>query len=134
MKSVMWIGMFLVTAVAASCHRTTTPPPPTYQQQPTPSTEWIAIYRQNIQATHPGSLVGVVNAVLPENHFASVGEIPVEQVKPGDLLTIVDGGGNPVVVGQVVKAVDGNVHLRYEEPQPGRRSPREGDAAVKLAK
>lgn len=125
------IALILSSTLIVSCTRTT---PITVTDQPAPSGDYAGAYRATIEAAAPGSLVGVVNAVLPEDHFASFGGTPTESLAPGQLITFVDGAGQPVVTGTIVKIVNGNVHVKYEEPQTGRRSPREGDLAVWLKK
>ena len=123
----------LVLTVAAltlaGCTRTQ---PPETPNQPVANAEWIAQYRASIEHSAPGSIVGVVNAVLPDVRLASVGDVPADQFKANQTLTFIDGAGNPLGIGSVVRVVDGNLHVRCEVPQPGRRAPEVGDVVVWL--
>ena len=119
----------LATLAIAGCTSTKAPETP---NQPVANTEWIAQYRISIENSAPGSIVGVVNAVLPDVRLASVGDVPAGQFQENQTVTFIDGAGNPLGIGSVVRLVDGNVHVKYEIPQPGRRAPEVGDVVVWL--
>lgn len=129
---------YMLTLIAAAtlfsgCTRT--PPAAETPIQPMPSSDWVASYRATIEQGSPGSIVGVVNAVMPEQNLASVSDIPAGSLSLKQTLTFIDGDGNPLGVGEVISVTEyGNVHVEYETPQPGRRSPQVGDVAVWLKK
>jgi len=122
----------IITAVLISgCTRTQ--PLPQAPSQPLPSAAWIAAYRASIENASPGSVVGIVNAVAPDSNLASVTDVPAGSLNPKQTMTFVDGDGNPLVVGTIVNITEfGNLHVKYETPVDGRRTPQIGDVAVWL--
>lgn len=125
-------ALILVAALFSGCTRTHQPETP---NQPLPTSEWVASYRASIEQASPGSIVGVVNAVVAAENLASVGDVPAGSLQSKQMITFVDGSGNPLGVGQVVTVTEyGNVHVRYENPIDGRRAPQVGDVAVWLKK
>jgi len=129
----MTLSKRLILTIAAltlaGCTRTAPVEDPT---QPVATSDWVVQYRASIEQSAPGSIVGVVNAVLPDARLASVSDVPGEQFKENQTVTFVDGAGNPLGIGSVVRIVDGSAHVKYEVPQPGRRTPDIGDAVVWL--
>jgi hypothetical protein len=126
------LALVLAAALFTGCTRTREAENP---NQPVPTSDWISSYRASIEQASPGSIVGVVNAVVAADNLASVGDVPAGSLQAKQTITFVDGSGNPLVVGQVVAVTEfGNVHVRYENPIDGRRAPQVGDVAVWLKK
>lgn len=126
------LTVLFAAALFTGCTRT---PHNEAPNQPIGTSEWLANYRTTVESASPGSVVGVVNAVIPSANLASVADVPAGSLKKNMTITFVDGGGNPIVVGSVVDVNEyGNVHVKYENPIDGRRAPEVGDAAVWLKK
>lgn len=126
------LTVLFAVALFAGCTRT---PKNETPNQPIGTSEWLSSYRTTVENASPGSVVGVVNAVVSSANLASVGDVPAGSLKNNMTITFVDGSGNPVVVGTVVSVNEyGNVHVKYENPIDGRRAPEVGDAAVWLKK
>ena len=68
----------------------------------------VASYR----AAHPGSEVGLVNAVLPERRIVSVEGLPGQRIKNGDVLTILGGNGKTPIEAVVYAESSGFVERR----------------------
>lgn len=91
----------------------------------------VANLEQNWRETHPGSLVGHVNAVDPERHVLQVTGLPLDRIHEGDVISILlNGQGNSVVPARVYDKRDGFVQMDYGPVQPGQSVPREGDLAI----
>lgn len=100
------------------------PPPPV-----DPSA--VAGLEQSWRETHPGSMVGHVNAVDPERHVLQVADLPLDRIHEGDVISILLGGqANSVVPAKVYDKRDGYVQMDYGPLQPGQSNPREGDLAI----
>jgi hypothetical protein len=89
--------------------------------------------RERYQRINPANRVGVVLAVLPRENLAAVGDIAVKDFAMGDTLVFIDDSENPIIDGTVVNITDNALHLRYSKPKLGRREPKPGDLAVRVA-
>lgn len=86
---------------------------------------------QSWRATHPGSEVGVVNAVLPARRLVSVAGLPLDQVQSGNVISILlDRQGGSTIEAVVVSKDRGFAQLAYQSPSAGQRDPQDGDLAV----
>jgi hypothetical protein len=88
----------------------------------------VAAFRELIQKSQPGAQVGRVIEVIPG--YASVVDLPLQEVNDGETITFVDGDGKPISNGTVYMHVGDSVHVKVEKA--GRRPPQKGDLAVWL--
>jgi hypothetical protein len=93
--------------------------------------ERLAEIRAGYAAERPGTIVGPITAVLPEQSLAAIGDIPPDRFAEGDLVSILDGKEQTIAVARVVRRLDDSVHVRYQS-NPNARAPVEGDVAVRL--
>jgi hypothetical protein len=86
---------------------------------------------QSWRESHPGSLIGHVNAVLPDRRVLSVTGLPLDQIHAGDVVSILlNGTGSSVVSARVYDKSSGYAQLEYGPLEAGQPTPREGDLAV----
>ena len=91
----------------------------------------VAGLEQSWRESHPGSLIGHVNAVLPDRHVLSVTGLPLDQIHAGDVVSILlNGTGSSVVSARVYDKSSGYAQLEYSPLEAGQPTPREGDLAV----
>jgi len=91
----------------------------------------VAGLEQSWRESHPGSLIGHVNAVLPDRHVLSVTGLPLDQIHSGDVVSILlNGTGSSVVSARVYDKSSGYAQLEYAPLQAGQPTPREGDLAI----
>jgi len=102
------------------------PLPPVEPQMAGP--EKVAVVRESILKSKPGSLIGQVVATF--ELYAAVTEIPVKEIKLGDTITFVDTDGNPVNNGTIARIVDDTLHVKFDPT--GKRPVQKGDLAVWL--
>jgi hypothetical protein len=88
----------------------------------------VAALRESIQKAQPGAQVGQVIAVIPG--YASISDLPVQEIKEGQTITFVDIQGNPINNGTVGMVVGDAVHVKVDKA--GKRAPQKGDLAVWL--
>lgn len=86
--------------------------------------------RERYQRLNPKNRVGVVTAVKADANLVAVGEVAVADFGVGDVMTFITPSEEPFNTGVIVNATADALHLRYES---GKRAPREGDLAVRLA-
>lgn len=120
-------AMILAAAMIAGCQQNKKPTTP----QPVPVT---AETRQRIQRLAPDAVIGQVIAILPEERLIAVGDLPIQDFKPGQVLSFIGGEPEPVGAGVVVSIVRDTLHVRYEPPPPGGRPPAVGDLAIRFRK
>lgn len=87
--------------------------------------------RARYAAERPGTVVGPVIAVLPENNLVAIGDIPTDRFADGDLVSILDSAENTLAIGRVVRRLEDQVHVKYES-RGNARTPVEGDVGVRL--
>jgi hypothetical protein len=91
----------------------------------------VAGLEQSWRESHPGSLIGHVNAVLSDRHVLSVTGLPLDQIHAGDVVSILlNGTGSSVVPARVYDKSSGFAQLEYGPLQAGQATPREGDLAI----
>lgn len=91
----------------------------------------VASLEQSWRATHPGSMVGHVDAVDPSRHVLQVTDLPIERVHDGDVFSILPNGqSNNVVTARVYDKRDGFIQMDYGPLQAGQNDPHEGDLAL----
>lgn len=125
-----WAGVILITCLGlAACQpkktSVTRPPQP---PAPKPAT---AQTLAALKASDPNALIGRVVYVLPDERLASVRDIPVQQFKEGDIVSFMGNEGY-LTSGQVVRIVDGSLHVKWFTPPPGGRAPIVGDLCGRL--
>ena len=81
------------------------------------------------RGAHPGSEVGVVNAVIPDRHIVSVAGLPLDRIKSGDVVTLLGAGQQPIQA-VVYDQRAGYTQARYQPLPTGTRDPGAGDLAV----
>ena len=113
----------MLAAFATGCATKTAPAEP---QLAAP--DKVAAFRESIQKSQPGSLVGPVIATYQQ--YAAVADIPVKDVKIGQTITFVDPEGHPVNNGSVARIVDDTLHVKFDPA--GKRPVQRGDLAVVL--
>lgn len=127
-------GVVLMGILIGGCQQPQAAQPP-MAGEPT-GEEAAAALAQSWRATHPGTEVGVVNAVLPARRELSVAGLPPDRVQSGNVVTILlNGQGTSTVEAVVIdknRGPSGNqyVQLTYQPLGPGQRDPRLGDLAV----
>lgn len=87
--------------------------------------------RARYASERPGTIVGPVVAVLPEQGLASLGDVPADRFAEGDLVSLIDSREQTLAIGRVVRRLEDSVHVKYER-SPGMRAPVEGDVGVRL--
>lgn len=114
----------IVLAGCASSKRNESAVPPV-----APSPDQAASLKAAIREVNLHAQVGTVAAVITESPLVMIDEVNPQEVKPGDVFSIV-GASNTVVANAVVELiVEGKVTARYE---PVVRHPMIGDLAVKF--
>lgn len=126
-------GLVFMATLIGGCQQPPAAQPP--MAEPT-SEEAAAALAQSWRASHPGTEVGVVNAVLPARRELSVAGLPSDRVQPGNVVTILlNGQGTSTVEAVVIdknRGPSGNqyVQLMYQPLGPSQRDPHLGDLAV----
>ncbi len=105
----------------------------TYQEPPAPpATEaQIAAIRSQFRRADPEARVGVVAAVLPSAHLASVGGVRVTDFTVGDIITFIDSNQKVLAMGHVETINPNTLTVRYDPPGENGRDPVPGDLAVR---
>ena len=87
----------------------------------------VSNLEQSWRQAHPGSLIGHVNAIVPDRHILSVAGLPLDQIHEGDIVTILPNGQtNNVISAKVFGKDNGFAQLEYS----GMTEPRQGDLAI----
>lgn len=120
------LTLALSVLIGAGCHQTSG----TVGGAPA-TPERLEAIRAAYAAQRPGTVVGPIIAVLPEQSLAAVGDVPVDRFADGDLLSIIDSSENTLAVARVVRRLPDSVHVKYES-SANARPPMEGDIAVRL--
>ncbi|MCS7032980.1 MAG: hypothetical protein NZ561_03180 [Phycisphaerae bacterium] len=124
------VGLFLLPCLALLGGCAAKAPP---QPAPPATPQQLEQLRASLTSQRPGTIVGIVSAVLPEEKAALISDVPAEQFYINDLVSIVDSAENTLAFGRVVRRLENgrSVHVRYEQ-QPNARAPAEGDLAVRF--
>jgi hypothetical protein len=129
-RSRSFLGLFFILIFVSGCQwkwpgkrndDSALPPKP-------PTAETIS----RLQNLAPGAAIGHVLAILPNDRLASVGNVPVQDFKTGDVLTFLGGETNPLADGEVVAIVKDTLHVRYRLSPNSPRAPEVGDVAIRL--
>ncbi|HLL87736.1 MAG TPA: hypothetical protein VK324_00375 [Tepidisphaeraceae bacterium] len=128
-----WLASLAVTGLGVLWGVGCAPKPEPDPGPPPPPPE--ATYRQirtDLQQV-PGTLVGRVTAARPDVELVSVADLPVSQLRPGDVVSFIDEARRPIAAGSVADVVGDRVHVKYGFTNlPGQRAPRVGDIAVRM--
>lgn len=102
------------------------------------SPERVQQVRETLQRDNPGAAIGRVIYTLtedrkpkPDKHrpYTAVGDVPVQEIKRGGLVTFVDvGSGKSINSGVVADIYADSIGVRYDPS--GKRPPASGDLAV----
>lgn len=124
-------AMVMGCLMAGGCMQHERQTPPASATIPPMDPAAVASLEQSWRETHPGSLVGHVNAVDPERHVLQVTGLPLDKVHDGDVISILlNGQANSVVPAKVFDTRDGFVQMDYGPLQAGQSDPRDGDLAI----
>jgi hypothetical protein len=85
--------------------------------------------RASYLRARPGLGIGMVTAILPDQHLAAVGRTPIRDFRIGDIVTFVDSAANVLANGKVEGIEKQTVIVRYTPTQ--RREPMIGDLAIR---
>jgi hypothetical protein len=91
----------------------------------------LAVIRDQYRRTDPEARVGVVTAVLPSSHLASVGSIPTKDFTIGDVVSFIDSNQVLLTMGHVETINQSSVIVKYDPPAATGREPVQGDMAVR---
>jgi len=97
------------------------------------SQERLSVIRSDYQRQNPDARVGLVTAVLPHEHLASVGSVPTKDFAVGDVVSFIDPSGDIIATGQVEAIADNRLQVRYAASTED-RDPEVGDLAVRAIK
>ena len=92
----------------------------------------VEALREDLVRENSGAIVGPVLDVLTKSDLAAVGEVPVDRLHPGDVVTFMDLNHNVIDTGVILKVVNDTVHVRYDRPKKNGRAPRQGDLMVRV--
>jgi hypothetical protein len=81
-----------------------------------------------------GALVGIVALVREQDRLVAVTEVDPRQFQVGDRITFLDQDHQSIGPGRVVRVTDRAIHVQYEDQNAMQRAPRQGDAAVRIAR
>jgi hypothetical protein len=89
-----------------------------------------AAYRQQ----YPNSQLGIVAAAINHQHgrFVAVGDLPLDQMAVGQLVTFIDVNQKPLTTGTIVNVLPDSIHVRVDDPPLGSREPRVGDMMIRF--
>jgi hypothetical protein len=88
--------------------------------------------RARLQRLAPHSVIGRVVAVVPESRLAAVGDVQVQDFKPGDIVTFMGGEETPLADGEIVAIVKDTLHVKYTQGPHSPRAPAVGDLAFRF--
>jgi hypothetical protein len=120
------LSMAVVATVLTGCTRT-----PTSVGAAPATPEQLDAIRADLTARHPGTVVGTVTAVLPDDGFLAAGDVPTDAFFLYDLVSVLDSQKNTLAFGRVRAIRSDEVHVQYD-PQPNARNPMEGDLVVRF--
>jgi hypothetical protein len=100
--------------------------------EPVSEEQYITV-RNEYQKHNPDARVGLVTAVLADEHLASVGSVNVKDFSVGDIISFVDADGDIIATGQVEAITNNRLNVRYTPPSIS-RNPIRGDLAVRAIK
>ena len=92
-----------------------------------------AALKSEFAAVRPGSLVGRVVKVAPQENAAEIADLPADQFSAGQVVLFIDAQQNPLAYGTVFLTTPQTVMVRYTVEEGG-RAPVVGDVAVRLAR
>lgn len=115
-----------VLCTIAGCSSDTSMNSPVDQQQ-------FEATRADYQKHNPDARVGLVTAVLADEHLASVGSVNVKDFSVGDIISFIDADGDIIATGQVEAINNNRLNVRYTPPS-STRNPIRGDLAVRAIK
>ena len=122
-------AVFLAGGVLIGCQHAQTPKA-TVAVPPMSETA-VADLEQSWRASHPGAMIGHVNAVAPDRRILSVTGLPGDQIHQGDVVTILlNGQANGSVPARVYAKDSGYVQMDYGPLEPGQSDPVQGNLAV----
>ncbi|HSU69528.1 MAG TPA: hypothetical protein VLJ39_21760 [Tepidisphaeraceae bacterium] len=123
-------GVLLAGGLIVGCQSHTTPKASVTVPPMSPSA--VADTEQSWRASHPGAMVGHVNAVDESHHVVSVAGLPADQIQVGDVVSIIPSGqsGNPIQARVYAKEY-GWVQMDYGSLGAAQGTPRDGDLAVR---
>lgn len=98
---------------------------------PPASPAQLAAIRSQYRRTDPQARVGLVTAVLPSAHLASVASVPVKDFTVGDIITFIDSNQKILAMGHVETINPNSLTVRYDPPGKNGRDPASGDLAVR---
>jgi hypothetical protein len=129
MRMAHWLGVCVIgLGLLAGCQRVA-PEEPVVEPPAPPRLDEDT--RARYQKLYPDAHIGRVIATLPGDRLAAVGDVPVQQFRPGDVVTFVGAEGT-LVSGEVVAVMQDTLHVRYLEPAAGQRPPVVGDLAIRF--
>jgi hypothetical protein len=123
----------LALAAAFTLAGCTTEPPPETPAPPPPAARPVSEVRARFARLNPDVLTGLVVAARPADRLVAVGDIPVADFKPGDVITFF-GATDEAALGSglVEEILKDTLHVRYPIPAEGHRAPTKGDIAVRF--
>lgn len=89
----------------------------------------FAAVRDRVQRVSPDVLVGQVVAVEPSARLVAVAEMPVEQLRAGDVITFTNARQEPICSGTVTRVGGNRVFVEYPEEAS---QPAVGDLAFRF--
>jgi hypothetical protein len=126
MRSLWWAGIGLAFCVLAGCQANNPAGAPATDDQ-------VRALRQSVNASDPNACVGPVIAVRPQDKYLAVGDVPVRDLREGDVFVIVDSHQHPIAHANVRALTADAAQLKYW-PDPGGRDPKPGDMAVHFSR
>jgi hypothetical protein len=82
-------------------------------------------------AANPDARIGRVAAVLPGEQRLAVSDIPINEFRKGDVLSVVDANLNPIADGSVVDSDADLIYVHYEPVTVGSPQPIVGELAIR---
>jgi len=119
------IVVAILPVILTGCLNTSLPP------APPASAAQVAYIRDQYRKTDAEARVGVVTAVLPGAHLASVGSIPAKDFTVGDVVTFIDSNQAVLTMGHVEAVGANSITVNYDPPDRHGRLPLVGDMAVR---
>jgi hypothetical protein len=127
------LGLFVsLLGLAAVCALNGCQAPPKPMSAPPADDETLRLIRQSFTAVDPTASVGLVIAVLPDQMWASVGDVDVNDFKAGDAVSFIDSNKKFLVNGLVKEITPNSLAIQYETPAADSRAPKVGDLAVRF--
>jgi hypothetical protein len=105
---------------------------PAQPDAPPADTARLAAVRQAIRASDPAAIVGIVTEVLSIRSYVAVSDVPLDEFRAGEPITIIDSQQRVITHGVVRRVTEASLHVEYVKPAPPAREPRVGDLAVRF--